>query len=903
MNLRKKFIKTIKVMFISLLVLTTLVPLNISANEASESKDNDLGDAPITGRVIVNYHASHPDKQLEQLVLEDEVGLPYKIVIKDFEGYTFTEVAPPDGGHAQIEGVYEEQDQHAYIFYESNTFSTIELNLSIQDSQNIKGHRPDTYTYSIFRIDPSTGEETLFHTETLDVTDVSENNLHINKKIEGEFPRFNDEGKKYEYRLETQKMSYFKNIDSILDFNTWTNEMEVTITEEDIADTVDIYIHKRFGSGMDTRRRMMNSPEAKVIPPVPEFVTVHVKRDGVDIAGSPVKLNKDNYWQTSFKDLPNIDASGNEIEYVISEADLEGFISKVEVKSDYTNLYENKRELEYGIVNTYVVDVTATKLWVNAPTVKPDVTFQLHELSSEYDPELGKEVDIETPIGDPVVLKDGTTSYTWKNLEKYLYSWGGAVEKVYTVKEINIPKGYDVEYSDDRLTVTNTFTKAPTIDIPIEKVWEDNNNAKGLRPSAVTINLLANGTEVDSAIIDATTGWKHTFNDMPEYKEGQPITYTITEEAVEHYTSKVEGFKVTNTYTEAPLINIPVEKVWDDNNDKEGLRPSTVTINLLANGEKVDSITIGKDQDWKHVFVDKPKDEGGQPIEYTITEEDVDFYLADVSGFKITNTRIATKIDIPVEKVWEDNNNAKGLRPSAVTINLLANGTEVDSAIIDATTGWKHTFNDMPEYKEGQPITYTITEEAVEHYTSKVEGFKVTNTLIEITKIDILVEKIWDDNNDAKGLRPSTITINLFANGEKIDSVTIGKDKDWKHVFVDLNEFKDNTLIEYTITEDEVDGYTTSIDRFKVTNKLKEDPVIPVDPPVDPVDPPVEPIDPPVDPVDPPVNPVDPPVEPGNPELPGTGISSSLLPQIAIGLGFVVLMLNKALKRKTYKGQ
>ena len=91
--------------------------------------------------------------------------------------------------------------------------------------------------------------------------------------------------------------------------------------------------------------------------------------------------------------------------------------------------------------------------------------------------------------------------------------------------------------------------------------------------------------------------------------------------------------------------------------------------------------------------------------------------------------------------------------------------------------------------------------------------------------------------------------------------------------------------------------------RFKVTNKLKEDPVIPVDPPVDPVDPPVEPIDPPVDPVDPPVNPVDPPVEPGNPELPGTGISSSLLPQIAIGLGFVVLMLNKALKRKTYKGQ
>lgn len=35
----------------------------------------------------------------------------------------------------------------------------------------------------------------------------------------------------------------------------------------------------------------------------------------------------------------------------------------------------------------------------------------------------------------------------------------------------------------------------------------------------------------------------------------------------------------------------------------------------------------------------------------------------------ITNT--LEKVDIPVEKIWEDNNNAAGIRPDSITVKLL----------------------------------------------------------------------------------------------------------------------------------------------------------------------------------------------------------------------------------------
>lgn len=579
-------------MLISLLVLTTLTPFNILANESSDdSQINKIGDTPTQGKVIVVYEAQSPNVVLKEIELTGDVGDSYTIPIEDFEGYTFTYVAPPEGGHAQIEGVFEEQDQHAYIFYESNTFSTITLRLAIQDNQNNKGHRPDFYKYSIYRIDPTTGIETVFLTEELDVTDVSGDYLRIEKEISGLYPRFNSEGKKYEYRLETQEMSYYKNIVSDINFDYWDNdEMIVSIAEEGLADNVDLRIYKRFGSDMDTRRRMMASPSPKVTPPTPEFVTIHVKRDSADIEGSPFILNYANYWEITLENLPNIDSSGKEIEYEVVEVPLEGFLSTVSVKRDDTNSWENKRYVDIGVVNSYVVDVTATKVWVNAPTVKPDVTFQLYESAYDFDHELGEEVEVEVPVGSPVVLKDGEVSYTWNNLEKYEKSFGDTIERVYKVKEIDVPQGYEVTYSDDKLTITNTYTgvpEEPTVDVAGTKTWDDDNDAEGKRPASITVKLLKNGTIIDSQSITEADSWKYSFTGLDKSENGIDIEYTISEEEVIGYEVSYQGYDITNTYIEEPVdpvipVDPPVKPITPTEPESPQLPQTGVNTNHLG---------------------------------------------------------------------------------------------------------------------------------------------------------------------------------------------------------------------------------------------------------------------------------------------------------------------------------
>lgn len=341
---------------------------------------------------------------------------------------------------------------------------------------------------------------------------------------------------------------------------------------------------------MDTRRRMMANSSPKVTPPTPEFVTIHVKRDGVDVVGSPVILNQANYWETTLTNLPNIDSSGKEIEYEVVEVPLEGFLSTVSIKKDYTNVYDNKRELEVGVVNSYVVDVTAEKVWVNAPTVKPDVTFQLYESAYDYDFELEEMVEVEVPVGNPVILKDGETSYTWNNLEKYQESWGEFTERVYKVKEVDIPQGYDVTYSDDKLTITNTYTGVPvepTVDVEGTKTWVDDNDAEGKRPASITVNLLKNGTKVDSKSITEADSWKYSFTGLVKSENGKDIEYTISEEDVEGYDVSYQGYDITNTYTKDPVdpvipVDPPVKPITPTDPELPQLPQTGVSTNYLG---------------------------------------------------------------------------------------------------------------------------------------------------------------------------------------------------------------------------------------------------------------------------------------------------------------------------------
>ena len=182
--------------------------------------------------------------------------------------------------------------------------------------------------------------------------------------------------------------------------------------------------------------------------------------------------------------------------------------------------------------------------------------------------------------------------------------------------------------------------------------------------------------------------------------------------------------------------SISGQKTWNDNDNQDGKRPSKITVNLLANGVKVASKEVKPDAtgNWTYHFDNLDVvDDAGNVIAYTVSEEPVAGYETTVEGTNITNNRIPDMTEVVVKKVWDDKENKDGLRPEKISIRLLADGQEVAVKEITATDNWQASFTDLPVYKDGKKIVYTITEDPVAGYTSKIDGFTVTNRHIPPT--------------------------------------------------------------------------------------------------------------------------------------------------------------------------
>ena len=406
---------------------------------------------------------------------------------------------------------------------------------------------------------------------------------------------------------------------------------------------------------------------------------------------------------------------------------------------------------------------------------------------------------------------------TFENLDEFLDG-----EKInYTVKEAPV-SGYTTEISGSAsggFTITNSYTPE-TVAISGSKTWDDNDNQDGKRPESITIRLYANGTELTekAQTVTAEDGWKWSFTGLPKYANGEEILYTITEDTVPGYTSVVNGYDVTNTYS-PEQTSITVTKAWADNNDQDGLRPESVTVKLLADGQETNkTLTLSSDNNWQGTFSELDKYENGREVTYTIEEVSVTDYETEISGssstgFTITNTHTPETITLSGAKTWNDANNQDGKRPSSITIRLYANGAELkDKALtVTADNGWKWSFTGLPKYADGEKITYTISEDAVEGYTPAYDGLNVTNTYTP-EQTSVTVTKAWDDKNDQDGKRPESITVKLLADGQETkETLTLSSGNNWTGTFTGLDKYQDGQEIAYTIEEVDVNGYSTVV--------------------------------------------------------------------------------------------
>ena len=393
-----------------------------------------------------------------------------------------------------------------------------------------------------------------------------------------------------------------------------------TITNSYSPETVDVKATKNWDDA--------NNQDGKR----PTKITINLLADGQKVDSKEVQAAADGTWTVEFTKLAKYKA-GKEIKYTVTEEAVAEYESTI---TDFT------------ITNKYApkeIDYKVTKVWNDANNQdgkRPEsVTVQLYKKVGDADP-----VAVE---GKKLTLtaKDKTDANTWVASFTNLPQYEAGKEITYSIKEVDVPAGYEASVTGQ--VVTNTHNP-DTVILSGTKVWKDNNNQDGKRTTSVKVQILKNDKEVVQEIeVSEKTGWKFESKKLPKYENGQEIKYTVKEVAVASYettiTSEKDGkYTITNKHT--PLkTTVKGKKIWKDEDNKDGIRPSSVTVKLLADGKETgQTATVSETSGWTYEFTGLDRYQEGKEIAYTVEEVNVpDGYTASVEGYNITNTHTPEK--------------------------------------------------------------------------------------------------------------------------------------------------------------------------------------------------------------------------------------------------------------------
>ncbi|WP_241775809.1 Cna B-type domain-containing protein, partial [Bacillus wiedmannii] len=506
----------------------------------------------------------------------------------------------------------------------------------------------------------------------------------------------------------------------------------------------------------------------------PEMIKVDLLQNGAVIATKEVSKATD--WKYEFKDLAAYDAEGKAYKYEVKEQAVPGYESKVN-GTDITNTKVGETKVE------------GTKTWKDDNATDRPEMIKVDLLQN------GKVVD----------TKEVTAATEWKYTFEKLqaYDADGAAYK-YEVKEQAVP-GYESKVNGTDIT----NTKVGKTKVEGTKTWNDGNATD--RPTMIKVDLLQNGNVIQTHDVLAVMGWKYIFADLAAYDaEGKPYEYTVKEQAVPGYESKVSGTDITNT--KVGQTKVEGTKTWKDDNATD--RPEMIKVDLLQNGTVIATQEVSKATDWKYEFKDLAAyDENGVAYKYEVKEQAVPGYESKVSGTDITNTKIGeTKVE--GTKTWKDDS-AKD-RPTMIKVDLLQNGKVVDTKEVTVETNWKYTFEKLQAYDEnGVAYKYEVKEQQVTGYESDVHGYDITNTKVGETKVE--GTKTWNDNQATD--RPSSIKVDLLENGKVVDTKEVTAETNWKYTFEKLQAYDaEGKAYKYEVKEQPVAGYESKVKGYDITN-------------------------------------------------------------------------------------
>ena len=176
------------------------------------------------------------------------------------------------------------------------------------------------------------------------------------------------------------------------------------------------------------------------------------------------------------------------------------------------------------------------------------------------------------------------------------------------------------------------------------KTWMDDGRAHDNASEVKLVLKRSIDGGAEETVTDAQVSWsgsRYSFYNLPKADEnGNTYRYSVEELPVEGYATFYEGYNIINRLrVEIVPVEVSGTKHWIDNDNAAGLRPESITVLLMRDGELIDTATVTAADNWTYTFADLPDNDGfGDYYTYTVSEQLVSGYWPRVDGYDLYNT-------------------------------------------------------------------------------------------------------------------------------------------------------------------------------------------------------------------------------------------------------------------------
>ncbi|MBQ8054678.1 MAG: Cna B-type domain-containing protein [Lachnospiraceae bacterium] len=389
----------------------------------------------------------------------------------------------------------------------------------------------------------------------------------------------------------------------------------------------------------------------------------------------------------------------------------------------------------------------------------------------------------------------------------------GNIQKLDEGKWLLKVPGYNASIPENEEYVETVTVRDPkNIEVAVEKIWNDEEDAYSTRPLSIEVMLYtdeactteakyANGNTVEKKTLDKDNSWKAKWTDLPRYKVEKDSEGNETETEILYYAKEtlpegkeLKGYKV---------------KIVRDKETTSGKQSLTITNTPETKGIKVQKVWAGElpsiDADERIVSVTFQVQRSVDPSDESSWEN----VVKKVKGVETDVTIMVSREDTEAKSLTglpknDPDGNAYSYRAVEVMMTVKdKDGVTHDIAISDGTIGGYKVTEIHSAQEDGSDESQEGEDEPSED--EEFDTSTITNTAV---KGKLKPVKDWQDEGNRYGDRPLEIKVRIKAEGtEYFDYETVvvlNEDNNWGEdldpIEVPVMDVYGN-MITYVITE------------------------------------------------------------------------------------------------------